>query len=142
MKHCIVYLSSSPESWSDEELRAILAQSRRNNERVGVTGLLLYVEQNFIQVLEGEEAAVRETYRRIAQDDRHRNIIKLLDEPIEDRLFRGWSMGFRSAKPTEVSPLLALARAVTSGKQVKAEVGKEQKGKIFSLLTSFYRVNR
>jgi hypothetical protein len=61
-----------------------------------VTGLLLYMDGNFIQALEGEKEEVLSTHERIANDPRHRGLITLLQGDIEKRDFGDWSMGFRS----------------------------------------------
>lgn len=81
--------------WTPEELLELLEFARRHNAAAGITGMLLYKDGNFIQALEGPEAAVRALYRRIQLDTRHRGILKLLDEPIAARRFEHWSMGFR-----------------------------------------------
>ena len=91
----LVYVSSAVELFSGEDLVALLAKSRANNERSGLTGMLLYKDGNFMQALEGEEAAVKETHARIARDPRHRGILTLIQGPQEGRQFPDWSMGFR-----------------------------------------------
>ncbi|MBE7158975.1 MAG: BLUF domain-containing protein [Rhodospirillales bacterium] len=93
---CLVYVSSAVGVFSSEDLVALLATSRRNNARDGVTGMLLYRQGNFMQVLEGEEEKVRAVHERIQGDSRHRGLITLLQQPIEARQFGGWSMGFRN----------------------------------------------
>jgi len=65
------------------------------NKAVGVTGMLLYQDGNFMQVLEGNEHSVRGVYAKIERDPRHRGLITLLQGEIEDRQFPTWSMGFR-----------------------------------------------
>lgn len=72
----------------------ILATSRRNNARNQLTGGLYYGGDRFFQYLEGEEDKVRETYRRILDDDRHRHIVTLIDEPLEEPTMTNWSMKY------------------------------------------------
>jgi hypothetical protein len=79
----------------DSELAAIMASAARNNRKNQVTGMLLYAGGNFMQVIEGAPATVRDTYARIAQDTRHRNLLLMLEEPVEQRHFSEWSMGFK-----------------------------------------------
>ncbi|MGI8725748.1 MAG: BLUF domain-containing protein, partial [Methyloceanibacter sp.] len=62
-----------------------------NNEAAHVTGALLATDNRFAQVLEGDRAAVEETYRRICADTRHTDIVMVLMEPIA-RQFPQWSM--------------------------------------------------
>jgi hypothetical protein len=77
-----------------EHIADILMSSRRNNAEAEVTGALLATDECFAQVLEGERAAVEETYGRITRDPRHRDIVLLLTEPIEARQFPDWSMAY------------------------------------------------
>ncbi len=94
---CIVYVSSASWLLSGEELRNILRSSRRNNERLGVTGMLLYRGGNFIQALEGPERPVRQVYDTLCHDPRHGSIIKIADRPLHQRFFPDWTMGFYNA---------------------------------------------
>lgn len=98
----LVYASSATLPFSEAELLALLEVSRRNNVRVNVTGMLLYREGNFMQVLEGEEEAVRGVHARIALDRRHGGLIVLLHGPIAARAFSSWTMGFRNLDSPEV----------------------------------------
>ncbi len=102
----LVYVSSAVELFSQAELRTLLDTSRRNNTRSGITGMLLYKDGNFMQVLEGPAAALREVHERIGRDPRHTGLITLMERPIAQRQFVDWSMGFRNlADPNlHVSP--------------------------------------
>ncbi len=93
--YSLTYVSSAVNLFSPEDLRALLTQSRNNNERAGITGLLLYKSGNFMQVLEGERDAVLAAKARIAADARHRGILVLLQSEVAQRSFRNWSMAFR-----------------------------------------------
>ena len=55
----VAYVSSATHLMTEDELAAILDVSRERNARDGITGLLLYSDGDFIQVLEGPEAPVR-----------------------------------------------------------------------------------
>ncbi|MDX1993326.1 MAG: BLUF domain-containing protein [bacterium] len=90
----LVYVSLESRSMPETELRAILAVSRKNNQKLGVTGMLLYRDGFFIQALEGEESVVDDLYSRIRRDPRHYNIITVYKNQIEKRVFENWSMGF------------------------------------------------
>ena len=90
----LVYVSSAKEIFSPDELFALLQTSRRNNARVGITGMLLYKGGNFIQALEGEQAAIAQLHDRIQSDRRHHGLLTLLEKPIKERQFTQWSMGF------------------------------------------------
>lgn len=64
--------------------------------------MLLYKKGNFLQLLEGDEEAVRSLYARIRQDPRHRKHLSLLEGNIEERQFPTWSMGFRDLADCEL----------------------------------------
>lgn len=94
----IVYQSTAVGHPTTADLKWLLQQSRTNNAALGITGLLLYGNGNFLQVLEGEEQAVQLIYARIVVDQRHMHVLKLSDGPIERRIFGDWSMGFQPLK--------------------------------------------
>ena len=73
----------------------ILESSVRRNRQNGITGMLLYAEGHFMQVLEGGEAAVLETYQRIWDDTRHHYVTLVHADAVAQRCFERWSMGFR-----------------------------------------------
>jgi hypothetical protein len=97
----LVYVSSAAPPFSGDELRALLATCRKNNAALGITGMLLYKDGNFMQVLEGEEEAVRGLYDRIIADHRHKGEITLQQGFTEGRQFPDWSMGFRDLDSPE-----------------------------------------
>ncbi len=72
----------------------ILMTSRQNNAKRQLVGGLYYGDNRFFQYLEGEEGDVQELYRRIQKDDRHRNIVTLIEEPLEMSTFSSWSMKY------------------------------------------------
>jgi hypothetical protein len=75
-----------------EDLAAILAVSRSNNGMDGISGVLWFDGHRFVQVLEGPAESVAGTFDRILRDDRHTNIVVLIDEPAVDRKFADWAM--------------------------------------------------
>lgn len=98
----LVYVSSAVEPFTEVELLALLEQSRENNQRLGITGMLVYKDGNFMQALEGEQSVVSELHRRIERDTRHRGMITLLQGDHNERQFPEWSMGFRNLDAPEV----------------------------------------
>lgn len=90
----IIYCSQATYDLSPEELVGLLELSRFNNERAGLSGMLLYCSQSFLQVLEGDPQALALTYTRIITDDRHRNLRLLADVEVASPMFPDWTMGF------------------------------------------------
>lgn len=93
--YSLIYVGTATRSMSESELAELLEQCRRNNARLGITGMLLYKDGDFMQVLEGEEQTVKELYARVWNDPRHRLITLIIEKPIEKRSFGDWTMGFR-----------------------------------------------
>jgi len=98
----LVYASSAVTPFTRSELTDILAQSRASNAELNISGMLLYKDGNCMQVLEGEEAVVRTLYDKIGRDPRHRGLLTLLQGPLAERQFPGWSMGFRDLNASDV----------------------------------------
>jgi hypothetical protein len=98
----LIYSSTAVGTPDDETLADVLRASRRNNGRVGVTGMLLYTEGSFFQVLEGPAAAVDATFATIAADPRHARAVTIIRERIARRAFGEWSMGYVTATTREL----------------------------------------
>lgn len=90
----LIYFSNAVEGVDRADIESILAASRRNNERSGVTGLLLFVHGVFAQVLEGEPETVEAVYGKIAADSRHSDVEILSDKTVARRTFSDWSMAY------------------------------------------------
>lgn len=134
----LVYVSTAAWPMNDGDLDTILAHSRKNNSRLGVTGLLLHIDQGFLQILEGPREAVLIVFAAIERDLRHIGLRVLIQQDVEERLFAGWSMGFDRLTPN--SPHRAEAFAITQ--EAITEVLPEEKAKTLAvLLRTFYRVN-
>ena len=98
------------------EIAKILALSRANNARDGITGALLYSDGCFAQVLEGGLDIVQRTFERIQRDTRHGDVIVLEARRAEARMFGMWDMAL--AEPTDLTKakaILGLALAEPNG---------------------------
>jgi len=100
----IVYASRAVKSFGDADLRSLLAKARMKNKVGQVTGLLVYYERSFLQLLEGPDEGVRAVYERVQQDPRHLDIQMLGSSPLVKRAFADWSMGF--ADPSAAARVL------------------------------------
>jgi hypothetical protein len=102
----LVYASSAAKLFTTPELKALLDQARQKNARLNVTGMLLYKDGNFMQVLEGEQKVVTKLAGNIELDHRHKGVLVLLRGTSEQHLFPDWSMGFRDLtdQNTEKTP--------------------------------------
>lgn len=91
----MIYVSSSTYQMNEDEVLEILNVSRAYNKKNNITGMLLYLNNTFLQILEGGNPEVEETLERIKKDKRHKNITLLEVSEIEKRSFPDWSMGFK-----------------------------------------------
>lgn len=91
----ISYISSATRSMSQDDLEEILRISRENNAQLGITGMLLYGNKTFIQIMEGEEKVVNALIEKIKRDPRHTDFHVLKKKTIERREYSDWSMGFK-----------------------------------------------
>lgn len=103
----LLYHSRATHPPDDDQLRALLGQSRAHNAAHQITGLLLYGEGRFVQVLEGPEAAVRAVYARIRTDPRHAQVVTVREGPGPPRRFADWHMGFGPAAGAALERVLA-----------------------------------
>lgn len=90
----LVYASAASEPFSANALRTLLQLSRSRNELYGVTGMLLYHQGSFLQILEGPEEGVKLIFSSIERDPRHARTKVLHSGAIVRREFPEWSMGF------------------------------------------------
>lgn len=99
----LIYASAATGDARDTDLAALLPVSRRNNARVGLTGMLLYTAGSFFQVLEGPPDVVDRVFATIAADPRHTRAVTIIRERIARRAFGEWSMGYVTTTPRDVA---------------------------------------
>ena len=91
----MAYVSTASKLFDPAELRDMLKEANERNKKSGVTGMLLYKDGQFMQVLEGEAESVISTFSRISKDQRHHGIMVLVKGAVQERRFANWSMAFR-----------------------------------------------
>lgn len=104
----IAYVSQAERPYSQDELRGLLDHSRTRNKADDISGCLVYRYNddfdrgNFLQVLEGPEAAIDDVWDRISADNRHHTIVIIDEGPLDKRMFSNWSMGFKNVKADDL----------------------------------------
>lgn len=96
MYHYLMYVSYANQPFTDASLTDLLKASHSNNRELDVTGMLLFIDGKFIQVLEGEKQVVRDLFEIIRQDPRHKKVNVIIEGRTEKRNFAEWHMGFKS----------------------------------------------
>lgn len=94
MRYAISYVSSANPNLNEEDIANLFEQVNKFNNSHDITGVLLYAETNFFQLIEGEEEVVKSLYSQIEKDSRHNNIIKFVDKPVEKPAFDGYISRF------------------------------------------------
>lgn len=93
----IIYFSSAIKLLDEDQINLLLVKAHHYNFENGITGVLLYLEGDFLQVLEGKKADVVVLFDKIKKDSRHRLIITIFEQKISKRQFPEWTMGFHSS---------------------------------------------
>ncbi|RZK79560.1 MAG: BLUF domain-containing protein [Pedobacter sp.] len=99
----LIYISTASKIMVEDDLKEILNISQQNNKKNNLTGMLLYGEGSFVQLLEGDADQLDETYNTILTDERHKNVFKLDEGDIEARFFPDWTMGFKVISGQDMS---------------------------------------
>lgn len=105
--HC-VYSSASSIEFTQDEIIDLLKKARENNVKLGITGMLLYENGSFFQVLEGEPEKVTALLKIIQKDNRHSQVVKIIYEEIEARDFPEWTMGYSGVTRKELEGIEGL----------------------------------
>lgn len=99
--HTLIYCSTGV-GVSEDDLQNILHVARVNNTEAGISGILLYGGDEFVQVLEGPKARVEALFDRIEKDKRHMDVAPLVSTPITSRTFGDWSMAYAALSADNV----------------------------------------
>lgn len=114
----LIYASAAVENFKGPSLSAMLQASRAANAKRAVSGMLLYSAGSFFQVLEGEESTLEALYERIAVDPRHDRVTRIIAEPIAQRSFDQWTMGFAELDPAEIDEVDGLSDFFREGQSL------------------------
>lgn len=125
----IVYISAMKKEYSCEQLKNLSEKFSEKNKINNITGLMIYYDKNIIQYIEGEYFDVKILYDTIAKDKTHKNIIKLLDEIIINRIFNNWHICFQEN---------GQSKFIESAELEKNNV---QSDNVIKLFNSFLKVN-
>ena len=96
MRYAISYVSSVSHTLSNDQIQEVLDYSRNWNIEHNITGILLYSEGNFFQVLEGDKDLLQSLFSRISMDGRHRNLITLFRKEVSETKFNTYKSDFIS----------------------------------------------
>lgn len=130
----LVYISRANENLCYSDLERILESARTHNRRNDITGLLVFKDEYFLQILEGEQSRVKETFDRIVLDRRSSQARVLSESFSETRIFNRWPMAFHDA---DIDPNMnALMNDLFA---TATNRSKKEKKTIFNILETFRR---
>ncbi len=123
-----------------DELMQMLAKSRESNAKKGITGILLYKDGNFMQVIEGEEVEVNKLLEKISADPRHKRILRLHSRRIKKREFTDWSMAFRDLDDLDLHKYPGYSDFLNM--PLDSPAFEEDSSLVHKLIANFVRINR
>ncbi|MDO6758607.1 BLUF domain-containing protein [Tamlana sp. 2_MG-2023] len=94
MLKTICYISDATRNLEYNVQDEIYLKAKANNKKNNITGVLIYKNFNFLQVLEGPDKVVDQVYKKISSDPRHTNLFKVINTNIEGRIFEDYNFGF------------------------------------------------
>jgi hypothetical protein len=106
----IIYASVATQGFTALQVAELLQKARVANESDGLTGILLHTDADgaFFQVLEGEPEAIDRLLQKLRLDKRHSHLTVIIREPIAERAFADWTMGFASVSPEKLRKIPGL----------------------------------
>lgn len=102
----ILYQSTEVYEMDSSDMLKLLLDSRAYNAEHRITGLLIYHNHRFMQLLEGEREEVRALYSNITRDARHSDITIQIEGFESVRMFSDWHMAFAEVPTIRGKPVL------------------------------------
>jgi uncharacterized membrane protein (DUF373 family) len=132
----LTYLSTPAGAISNDDLIDILEKARLNNASLGISGMLLYTGDGFVQVLEGEENVVDDLVKLIKKDPRHKDFRIVERKQIETRAYAEWTMGFKRVEKKDLRNIPGLNKFFET--DLEGSVS-EDKSELINKLTNHFR---
>ncbi len=110
MYYRILYTSKASDKLKSSDIVDIIATAQAHNKTIGVTGMLMFIEDGFLQYLEGQEDDVMTLYNKISKDDRHQDCKIILQGRTghHKRHFESWNMGLKILTKQDIEDVRAL----------------------------------
>lgn len=136
MLYELLYTSVATKEMGREELLRMLAKCRVNNRSVKVTGMLVYHNGEFMQLIEGEEVIVKDLFKKIKKDKRHHTVKSFWESPIAKRGFADFRMGFVNTGEDNMSDVEGYANFFEEGFSTLSMTDVKTDGKNFLIALS------
>lgn len=106
----ILYQSDRKPICTEAEIQKILASCKKNNSHKDITGMLIYTNNKFMQMLEGDYNAITELYNKIKQDQRHHHVVSISLGMLKKRNFPGWAMALKEVDKKHLTIISEMAQ--------------------------------
>lgn len=133
----LIYASARLPECTDVEIKKILDAAIRKNGKIDITGVLLYSQTKFLQVLEGDKDEILRLYDLIKEDKRHKNVIMISLKPIEKRFFPSWQMGSKQINTDTYDFLTTMSSS--EQQQFRSLLNGEQSGDAINIINKLFK---
>jgi len=102
------YISHGTRAETPDSLLSLVQDASAFNKLNNITGVLVYANGKFGQLIEGEPAGIEITVERIRQSRRHKSLLVIGEGATRQRLFPQWSLQLEADPALLRSTLQAL----------------------------------
>lgn len=96
LKYC-VFASATHGNFGEEQLAELSAEYKKSLSEDGVTGVMLYEDGNFFQVIEGDADKIDAAYKRFSAEKHTHKVVKIIEEEQDQRSFAHWTSAYSTA---------------------------------------------
>lgn len=137
--YSIIYKSKAKPDFNSEAIFKMLLNAKNFNRKKDISGCIVYYDNQFIQLIEGQEKEVSALYESIKADERHDEVTTLIKKPVDGRLWSDWYMAFydlsgNDKSTTEKRNLLEIYFDTADTSEGSQEVFKTFRQSIYDLL--------
>lgn len=132
----LAYFSTATQHFTEDELKTLLESSKKNNQPAKITGVLLFIEGCFLQILEGPKDIVKSLFQKVKKDNRHKDVLRIFEGEVTERSFDKWSMGFKNIPFVEYKTQLGFEDI--SNEDFVNNIIKKNHPKVIQTLHNFY----
>lgn len=107
----MTYASRANPNVSAKDFNEILKQAQVNNAANGITGMLIFNKDYFLQTVEGPRGQINRLLYSLIADERHHDLQIIETRELTHRVWAKWSMNY--ASPTEKNAAIYLKYSTT-----------------------------
>lgn len=90
----LTYASRASANLDEREFKMILAKAQKNNALAGITGMLYFNKQFFLQTIEGPRSLINNLLNKLVSDNRHYDLQIIEATEIQQREWGAWAMSY------------------------------------------------